>query len=78
MQSLLSLAFLRLTLLENLLHDLLLLNQKRPDNPILDTIRTSRAAIGSLYGFLWAGDAGVFPGSESGDLDIQVKSARLQ
>ncbi len=59
---------LLLTLLEHLLHNLLLLDQKRPDHPILDAIRTSRSSVRALDGFLGLGDVGVFAGAEGGDL----------
>ena len=59
---------LLLTLLEHLLHNLLLLDQKRPDHPILDAIRTSRSSVRALDGFLGLGDVGVFAGPEGGDL----------
>lgn len=62
------LMLLLLTLLEHLLHNLLLLDQKRPDHPILDAIRTSRSSVRALDGFLGLGDVGVFAGPEGGDL----------
>jgi len=62
------LVLLLLTLLEHLLHNLLLLDQKRPDHSILDAIRTSRSSVRALDGFLGLGDVGVFAGPEGGDL----------
>jgi hypothetical protein len=62
------LMLLLLTLLEHLLHNLLLLDQKRPHNSILDAIRTSRSSVRALDGFLGLGDVGVFAGAEGGDL----------
>lgn len=62
------LALLLLRLFKHLLHNLLLLNQKRPHYSILDTVRTSRSAIGALNCFLGLGNRGVLTRSEGWDL----------
>lgn len=62
------LTLLLLGLLQDFLHDLLLLNQKRPHNPILYTIRTSRPSVCALNSLLRPGDLGVFARSEGWDL----------
>lgn len=46
------LSLLLLCLLEHLLYDLLLLNQKCSNHSVLHTTRTSRSSVGSLDGFL--------------------------
>lgn len=60
--------FLLLRLLENLLHDLLLLNQKGSNNAVPNAVCASRSSIGALNGLLWSGDLRVFARSEGWDL----------
>jgi hypothetical protein len=59
---------LLLRFFEHLLHDLLLLDQERTNDAVLDAVGASGATIGTLYGLLRAGDLCVFTGSESGNL----------
>ena len=67
-----ALTLLRLVLLEHLLHDLLLLDQERPRNPILYTVRTSRSTVCALDCFLGTRDGGVFAGAEGWDLESET------
>ncbi len=71
------LTLLCLVLLQHLLHNFLLLDQKRPHDPILHTVRTPRSSICALYGFLGLGDFGVFAGAESGDLETKQRVSRF-
>ncbi len=71
------LTLLCLVLLQHLLHDFLLLDQKCPYDPILDTVRTPRSSICALYGFLGLGDFGVFAGAKSGDLETKQRVSRF-
>jgi hypothetical protein len=66
-----------LRLLENLLHNLLLLNQERSHNTIPNAVGTSRSTVGTLNGLLWSGDLGVLAGSESWDLQDEYVSICL-
>lgn len=52
----------------DLLHDLLLLDQERAYNTVLDAVRAARATIGALDGLLGLGDLRVFAGAEGRDL----------
>jgi hypothetical protein len=61
------LSLLLLRLFEHLLDNLLLLNQERADDTVLDTSCASRSTIGSLHSLLWARDGGVFAWSEGWD-----------
>ena len=58
------LTLLLLGLLEHLLDDLLLLDQERADDAVLDAVCASRSTIRTLDGLLGAGDGGIFAGSE--------------
>lgn len=62
---------LLLRLLQHLLHNLLFLDQKRAHDPVLNTVRAPRAAVGALHGFPGLGDGGVFAGPEGGDLFLE-------
>ena len=57
-----------LILLQHLLHNLLLLDQESPHNPIPDAVRAPRSSIRALHGLLRAGHAGVFSGTEGWEL----------
>lgn len=57
-----------LTLLQDLFHNLLLFNQKRPHHSILDAITAPRTSVCALNGFFRARDFGVFSWAEGGDL----------
>lgn len=73
------LTLLRLVLLQYLLHNLLLLDQERPHDPILHAIRTPRSSICALYGFFGLGDFGVFTGAESGSLEApEIKGQQVR
>jgi len=63
----LSPALLLLVLLHDLLHNLLLLDQERAHNSVLDTVGTATATIGALDGLLGARDGGVFARPKSWD-----------
>ena len=65
----LALASLLLRLLEDLLHNLLLLNQESADNTVLDATGTARATVGTADVLLGAGDLGVRARTQGGDLD---------
>lgn len=54
-------------LLEHLLDDLLLLDQERADDAVLDTVCASRSAVRALDGLLGARDGGIFAGTEGRD-----------
>lgn len=61
------LSLLLLRLLKHLLDNLLLLDQERANDTVLDTAGASRSTVCSLNGLLWAGDVCVFAGSEGWD-----------
>ena len=73
---------LLLSLLHDLLDNLLLLNQERPRHAILDAVRTSGAAIGALDRLLGLRDLSVFARAKSRDLNmfcqytIEIERAR--
>jgi len=61
-----SLALL-LSLLHDLLDNLLFLNQECANDTVLDAVGTSGTAVGTLDGLLWSGDAGIFARTQSRD-----------
>lgn len=58
---------LLLLLLQHSLDNLLLLNQERSDNSLLDTVGASRATVSSLDGLAGLGDVGVLSWSQRGN-----------
>ena len=62
------LAPLRLALLEDLLDNLLLLDQKSTGDTVTNAVSTSRAAVRALDGLVGAGESGVFTRSLCWDL----------
>lgn len=68
-----------MTLLQNLLHNLLLLDQERPNNPIPHTVCAPRASIGARHRFLRLGHRGELTRSscwEAWQLDLAVAAFR--
>jgi hypothetical protein len=61
-----------LLLLENLLHDLLLLNEESTDDTVADTSTAAGTTVGTLNSLLGLGDGGVLARAEGGDLDRLV------
>jgi len=61
-----SLALL-LSLLHDLLDNLLFLNQERANHTVLDAVGTPGTTVGALDSLLWSGDAGVFARTQSRD-----------
>lgn len=64
----LSALLLLLSLLHDLLDNLLLLDQESAGDAVLDAVGAARAAVGARDGLLRAGDGCVLAGTESGDL----------
>ena len=62
------LSALGLALLQHLLDDLLLFDEKCPDDALLDAVAAPRAAVRALHCLLGVRDLGVFTGSQSRDL----------
>lgn len=65
--------------LKDLLYDLLLLDQERTYNAVLDTVGAARTTVSTLNGLLGLGDLGVLAGAESrdsGKLDATVTTLR--
>ena len=58
----------------DLLDDLLLLDQERTDNAVLDTVGAARSTIGTLDGLGGLGDLGVLAGTKSGNLHTTTVS----
>lgn len=56
------------SLLEHLLHNLLLLNEERPDNPVPNAVAAPRTAVRTLDGLLGLGDLGVLARAEGRNL----------
>lgn len=73
----LPLSALLLRLLHDLLHDLLLLDQERAGDAVLDAVGAARATVGTLDGLLGSGDVGVFAGAQGWDLYIESELAML-
>ena len=67
----LSARLLLLSLLHDLLDDLLLLNEEGADDTVADAVGAAGATVGTLDGLLGAGDLGVLAGTESGDLQLR-------
>jgi hypothetical protein len=59
---------LLLSLLHDLLDDLLLLDEEGADDTVTDAVGAAGATVGTLDGLLGAGDLGVLAGAEGGDL----------
>lgn len=55
-------------LLEHLLHNLLLLNEERTNDPVLNAVAASRSAVRTVDGFLGLRNGGILAGSESRNL----------
>lgn len=64
----LSARLLLLSLLHDLLDDLLLLNEESADDTVLDAVGAAGATVGTLDGLLWAGDGSVFAWAEGRNL----------
>lgn len=56
----------------DLLHNLLLLDQERTYNAVLDTVGAARTTVGTLNGLLGLGDLRVLAGTESRNLVASV------
>lgn len=63
-------SLLLLSLLHDLLHNLLLLDQESANNTVLDTVGAARAAVCALDSLLWVRDLAVFAWAEGWDLHI--------
>jgi hypothetical protein len=69
------LTLLLLRLLKHLLNNLLLLDQERADDAILDAVGASRSTVRALNGLLGAGDGGILAwaeGRDTGELGTAV------
>jgi hypothetical protein len=71
-----SLALL-LSLLHDLLDNLLFFNQECANNAVLDAVGTSGTAVGTLNGLLRSGDAGIFARTQSRDLSKYLSTIAL-
>jgi hypothetical protein len=71
-----SLALL-LSLLHDLLDNLLFLNQERANHTVLDAVGTPGTTVGALDSLLWSGDAGVFARTQSRDLSKYMSTIAL-
>ncbi len=70
-------SLLVLSLLEHLLHDLLLLNQEIANNTIPHAVATSRATVCALHSLVRSAGRGVLSGSEGGDLSHESLETTL-
>lgn len=62
-------------LLQDLLDDLLLLDEERPDDAVPDAVTAPRAAVRALDSLLGLGDLGILAGAKSGNLLSGTASA---